>query len=410
MKNDIKNNEIEKYVINIWYSKKQRVLFNFWKTFFEFSGIFVNSFTDFNKENSKPILGERKIFLLDDGQLDGSVRFEEKSLYIVSQQEKQTKFSDRGNVKVIRWGNQDDFFSVIDFLFPLEEKQLLMDLLHIFFESNMWSSIWLSNNMIPGHQRQYLPYINDNIQKYMGVFAKVQQESYYTEFSSLFMQYLTERFHSLNLNESMSVLSELVRRMNNHRQFSTKLAAWLLEAKIGSVCKLEEKYQVNCYRSICKSLDYKDAFYLYRVGHELEHTYGYIDEAKKWYQKVYQVDPTFYQVLYRRLLDREHGYNTVYEWQSIIHLLEEKMQEDLIDFQAIQYLYSSYYRYLAEINYTLDFPDLQKRIEENILGFPEYIKNSQNFDHLFECMFAQSQQEGMKKSLLNDVSLKLRNK
>lgn len=394
---------IEKLYIS--YSLSERIVFNFWKSFFQICGIWLEeeeiweeNFHHFENLPHLLILGTKDEKFISPVEKEGYV-------YLVKKNAKFAKYEARSDViKMDRWEKTGKIFLMVleKLLGSRGEVIQLTSLLKIFTQEKLWSVMWLYNEMSFCKDEFYNDYIKSACEKTL--WKLKGKDGWHYNYMKLFCLYMIYGISGASLpspsNECIMLL-EKCDELSERSGWSSSL--YMLAGKVCELSQTECRYALNYYRSITDND--RNAEVLYCIGHSYEKIMKDIDSAIYCYKESYRLDPDYFRAAYKVAikLEEDGKWMAAFLIYGKIELVLMKYSlREAISIKEIEYRYKIYKkligicdRYISGYTWRTSY----KTEIDNMIG---QIKQGKIFTKLLYFMFGDKKID-ISKHVLNDI-------
>ncbi|HBA69755.1 MAG TPA: hypothetical protein DCZ40_10435 [Lachnospiraceae bacterium] len=396
----------------ISYNSDEKVMFCFWKMFFEACGLWVIEKIlgrDEDISEQQPhllILGNEDFQLIEN-------RIRKNRVYLVKNNRnyKEVLKCRPDILDVGKWYKNDkNFRQVLLCLFRDQDAAgVLPELVHFFKHGQIWGAAWLYQELADEGNKHIDAWIMSQCSMTLEGLQKRKNRNWYADFFEIYCEYIMCGAGVKSLFSRSNECERLLEKckiLSQKRGWTSSL--YLLSGKICGLSQMEEQYAKYYYLSIGEEQKNTDVWYL--LGHEFEKKQDAYKVALTYYKKAYDCDLQSYRALYKLAVfaeEQKEWMDAFQMFQKIKLMLEDLKAVDMIWIRELLYSRKSCKKLIRICQNNVANIHAAEQYEMQLRDFDIKMEKTEIFSKLFYGMFGKSNEE-IKKEALKEIREKMK--
>lgn len=378
--------------ILIRYNKEERIIENFWKYFFQTTGIWVKSeCISENMNFGEEVSGYSVMYILNNSDIDKMNELSENALYIVKRNATFKAYRRYENICVFNWWKEDTYYTILEKLFGM--KSVFEKLMNIFIKNNLWLDAWLYHELAQVDNEIWDRQITEDCNRSMKQLGmcyilfkeKGLQDIYYIQYMYCYCCFLklgVTRIDSMEIENGSLLRSISILASKNGWDASLLVLG-------ARTCALSSITRIRTLRYFLKANEIEEsAGLLYDIGKEYENLYNKGETAYLYYQKAIEKKPFYFRALYKIALQMEGEQkwaDAIYYHRCIVNMMPDILKGIYVSVAEVEYTYKAN-KHLKRIYIEkLGIIEEAAKYEANIERLKKYVRED-GFDKLIHCM------------------------
>lgn len=378
--------------LSIVYSIKERVLFSFWKYFFQMSGIWVNDFEIEHTDMEQVPATSPCLYILGTDDGDKKLLLKENipdGIYVIQDNAAFAEFLPRPDIFLLEWGKKEGFIAALECLF--RDREVLIELLDIYMSRNLWGMAWIFHEFPEKRRGSWKAWMEKLSFSAQNDLRQVRAlDTFYIEYMDLYLSYIRQGLAmKADFGASKWWKGILQKGIDFAYDYDWSLSLCDLLIRISNMNVVTRKYSFEFFDYILKREP--SARVYYDQGYEFEDVMGDRERALLCYRKSYKCNSCYYRAAYKLgvyMERREQWEEALKLYKEVEYTLEYINRDNVnISIREIEYEYKVMKRLSRLCTKAVDGEEMTSKYLDRIKVLYERVMDGRCFQRIIDCMF-----------------------